>query len=273
MIRFFKAPHVYWCTLNRIDKRNNFGDILGKYIVEKISRKSITRVLHPSMRRYKWFMKHYLTVGSILEVANKNSVVWGSGIIRRYDFIKKAKFLAVRGPITRKRLLELGYKVPELYGDPAILLPLFFNSNPQKKYKLGIIPHYVDYEEVWKKFKDHNELKIIDLLTCNVEDVLHEILECECIISSSLHGVIVPHAYGIPALWVIFSDKLGGDNIKFYDYFESVNIHYEKEFNVKISNVNSEYLMNLFFENKDCTIPEKALIQQRKNDLLKSNPF
>lgn len=273
MIRFFKKPHVYWCTLNRIDRRDNFGDILGKYIVEKISKKRITRVLHPSMRRYKFFIKHYLTVGSILEVANKNSVVWGSGIMRRYDFIKKAKFLAVRGPITRKRLLELGYKVPELYGDPAVLVPLFFNSKPQKKYKLGIIPHYIDYQEVHEKFKNDIELNIIDLLTCNVEEVIHKILECDSIISSSLHGVIVPHAYGIPALWVKFSDKLGGDNIKFYDYFESIDIHYDKEFIIQINDVKTEHLMNLLFENKNCSTPEKELLLQREKDLLKSNPF
>lgn len=273
MIPFFKKSYVYWCTLNREDGRDNFGDILGKYILEKISNKKIIRVIHPSMRRYKLFIKHYLTVGSILEVANKNSIVWGSGIMRRYDFTKKAKFLAVRGPITRQRLLELGYKVPELYGDPAILLPTIFNSKPKKKYKLGIIPHYVDFDEINEKFENEKELKIVDLLTNDVEKVLTEILECELIISSSLHGIIVPHSYGIPALWVKFSDRLGGDNTKFYDYFESVNLKYNKEFDVKINNVDIESLMNLIVENGNNNLPEQDILLQREQDLLKSNPF
>jgi hypothetical protein len=35
----------------------------------------------------------------------------------------KALFLAVRGPQTRKFLLNLGYVVPEIYGDPALYYP------------------------------------------------------------------------------------------------------------------------------------------------------
>ena len=273
MISYFRRPHIYWCTLTRTDNRDNFGDILGKYIVEKLSNKSIIKVLHPSMRRYKLFIKHYLTVGSILEVANKNSIVWGSGIMRRYDFIKKAKFLSVRGPLTRKRLIELGYNVPELYGDPAILLPLLFNKKIEKSYKIGIIPHYVDYEEVFNKFKESKDVKVIDLLTNDIEQVVLEILECELIVSSSLHGVIVSHVYDIPAIWTKFSDKLGGDNVKFYDYFESVNINYDKEFSIKINNVSDKYLIELVLGNANCNLPDKEILLIRQEDLLKSNPF
>lgn len=273
MISFLRRPHIYWCTLTRKDNRDNFGDILGKYIVQKLSRKSIIKVLHPSMRRYKLFIKHYLTVGSILEVANKNSIVWGSGLMRRDDFIRKAKFLAVRGPITRKRLTELGYEVPKLYGDPAILLPLFFNKKIEKVYKIGIIPHYVDFKEVFNKFYKNKEVKVVDLLTHNIEDVISDILECELIVSSSLHGVIVPHAYGIPAIWTKFSKKLGGDNVKFYDYFESVDLNYDKEFSININNVNSKYLIDLVLENANCNLPDMEILLKRQNDLLKSNPF
>lgn len=267
------AINLFWCSLNRIDKKENFGDLLSEYIVCKLSRRRINSIAHPSMRRYKYLIKHYLTVGSILEVANTNSIVWGSGIIRKNDFIKNAKFLAVRGPITRARLLELGYEVPELYGDPAILLPNFYSKLPKKEFKLGVIPHYVDYDYVCDNFKMNKDINIIDLLTCDIEEVLNEILKCETIISSSLHGIIVPHSYGIPALWVKFSNNLGGDNIKFYDYFKSVNINYQQELNLNKESLCLDNLLSLFKANINLTLPCTNMLMERKKDLLKSNPF
>jgi hypothetical protein len=41
--------------------------------------------------------------------------------------------------------------------------------------------------------------------------------------SSSLHGVIVSHAFGVPSIWMASSKPLHGDGVKFDDYFASCN--------------------------------------------------
>jgi len=271
---FMKSIYLYWFSLKRADTKENFGDLLSHYIVKNLTHKNIKYVKHPSMRRYKYFLKHYLTIGSILEVANEKSIVWGSGIIRRNDFIKKAKFLAVRGPRTRERLLELGYPVTSNMGDPSILLSDIYKPNLKPPmFEYGIVPHYEDYNDLKNKFKGESKIKVIDLITNDVEQTINEILDCKKIISSSLHGIIVPHTYGIPTLWVIFSDKLGGDKTKFYDYFESVNLNYKNEIQCDFKNLDIRKIEDLFHKYNSILLPDNQNIQERKSDLYKSNPF
>ncbi|TVZ25587.1 polysaccharide pyruvyl transferase [Gillisia sp. Hel_I_86] len=225
-------PLFYWSEIKFIfKKKENYGDLLSKYLVEKISGKE-TRWIHPKKQPwYKWNKKNYLAIGSIIHHATKNSIVWGSGIINKEQTIEKADFRAVRGPQTRKFLMELGYECPEVYGDPALLLPKCYYPEIEKKYKLGITPHYHDYKWVVENFKNDPEILVIDLMTMDIEEVTKQILSCEKTISSSLHGIIVSHAYGIPSIWVEFSDKIFGDGIKYRDYFESVEIpYYQVEF-------------------------------------------
>ena len=57
-----------------------------------------------------------------------------------------------------------------------------------------------------------------------LEEVIKTTLSCACIVSSSLHGLIFAHSYGIPAAQVEFADKPGGDGIKFLDYYAAGGI-------------------------------------------------
>lgn len=205
-------------------QKENYGDLLAKYLVEKISGRPVKWV-HP--KKKSWFKlnkKNYMAIGSILHHATKQSVVWGSGIIDQKHNIAEADYRAVRGPRTRDFLLNLGYDCPEVFGDPALLLPRYFSSAEEKKWKIGIIPHYLDFEEVKEAYSDEQDILVIDMMTLDVEAVTKQILQCRCTLSSSLHGLIVSHAYTIPSVWVEFSGKLFGDGIKFIDYLESVDL-------------------------------------------------
>ena len=169
----------------------------------------------------------------------KNDIVFGSGILSEKDIPEKQnisnKIKAVRGPLTRNLLLQLGANCNEVYGDPALLLP-FIIKKPiiSKKYKIGIIPHYLDYDNpLLEKFKNKKDVLIINILSSyEPEKFINNISMCEVIYSSSLHGVIVGDAYGIPSYHILISDKVLGNNFKFNDYFASVN---RKYINIKLT--------------------------------------
>jgi pyruvyltransferase len=208
-------------NLDYVSKLNNFGDILSPIILENISGKKVNRI------RSSYFnKKHYLGIGSILDRATNHSVVWGSGFIsEKSTFISKPnKILAVRGKLTREILINNGVDCPEIYGDPALLLPRYYKPKITKNYKLGIMPHYIDKSnDNLKKFKNDNEILIIDIQNSNPLNVIDLMLSCERIVTSSLHGIILSDAYKIPNLWVSFSNNIIGGNFKYHDYFSSVN--------------------------------------------------
>jgi pyruvyltransferase len=264
-IQFWKIK-AYWYEEREI---KNFGDMLNSFLIKKITNKQPKRV------DKNYWGKHYMICGSIIKNINSNTVVWGAGIKFKNEKIKKPKkTFSVRGPITRKRFLELGYDCPKNYGDPSLLLPIFYKTKINKIYKFGIIPHYVDYLKINKITEKDKNILIINLLD-DVEEVIKKINQCENIISSSLHGLIVPHAYGIPAIWVEFSNNLSGDGVKFYDYFYSVNTNPYSPINLKnIKFLNYKEIQKIFEKNKKIiNLPKKRKIEQIQNNLIKSCPL
>lgn len=209
-------------------KSNNWGDALNPILVEYISGKKPTWVDFPNWKNFFKFLPSqdiYLVIGSILaKGVDKNTIVWGTGFISITDKIrtKPKKVCAVRGPLTRELLLRQDIYCPEIYGDPALLLPRFYKPNVKKINKLGIIPHYVDTDNVvLDKFRKDRRILIIDIRK-GIKEVVNDVCSCETIASSSLHGIILADAYGIPSLRLKFSNRIVGGNFKFMDYYMSV---------------------------------------------------
>ena len=271
---FYKnSIRLFWWNERKIQGKaqENYGDLLGKYLVEKISGKEVIFAFPKKFSLLDFFMPIFVTAGSILTHVNHKCIVWGSGIIAKEYKIKNAKFLAVRGPQSREHLLDQGFEVPEVYGDPGLLLPKFYNPSIKKKYRFGIVPHYNDYKKVEEWFSDRADVLLIDLMTNDIEETTNKFLRCERIISSSLHGVIISHAYGIPAIWQQFTDKVFGDAIKYRDYFESVEIP-PYVFPIR----ETPYLANemeLLFENKDQILPKTGVVERLQKGLLNVCPF
>lgn len=201
----------------------NWGDELNKTLVKLISGKDPIYVEDPETH-------HYLCTGSILRWSHKNTTVWGSGFISARDKIhEQPDIRAVRGPLSREKVLRLGFDCPKVYGDPALLYPRFYQPNVKKIYKVGIVPHYIDQAHPWlDKFKDDPNVNIIDILDPTINTFVDEINKCEMILSSSLHGIICGDSYGIPSYWIKLSDKVIGNGFKFIDYFKSVKRVHKK---------------------------------------------
>ncbi len=92
-----------------------------------------------------------LALGSILYFGREGDVVWGTGTngknTNRGDYrFSHLDVRAVRGPLTRQFLLTMfGIESPEIYGDPALLVPYLFPEFVRPEYPAHpytIIPHY-----------------------------------------------------------------------------------------------------------------------------------
>lgn len=213
LLRIEDKQRLFWSRY----EPQNFGEWVGPYLYNKIAGHEPT-FARPSNRSLSTV---YTAAGSILRHAAENCIVWGSGIISRSDrFPRPHKVLAVRGPQTQRRMHELGYDCPTVFGDPAILLPLFYMPRSDTRHRVGVVPHFVDFERASALFGGTADVHMIDV-TRPVEEVVDAIASCEFIVSSSLHGLIVAQAYGVPAAWVEFSDGLDGDGVKFADHYEA----------------------------------------------------
>jgi hypothetical protein len=187
---------------------SNFGDAVNS---------TLYKVITCEEPVYSEVSPKIIAIGSLAHTAGPKDIVWGTGAMSEDLPLKcdsTTRVMATRGPLTDELLRQRGASPSGIHGDPALLLPKFFHMNEEKKYKLGVIPHYADYEEVVKMDLG----KIINLFESPLE-VIKSICQCEKVISSSLHGIIAAEAYGVPAGWVEFSNKVAGNGFKFYDYY------------------------------------------------------
>ena len=182
--------HLIWYS-----EKINFGDTLSPLLFKILSKRKLSTGI------IKKKNSSLLAIGSIMHRAETGNIIWGSGV--RDDQPLKAKNLdvkAVRGPLTRKFLLSHNIECPEIYGDPAILLPYVYRPKISgKRYRVGIIKHFADRTN-FEKFSSH-EIKEINIRP-NPLRIVDDILNCDLILSSSLHGIIVAEAYKIPACWM-----------------------------------------------------------------------
>ena len=255
-----------------IDPKNNWGDVLSQFLLEHFSGKKLNKddVFYFDDAAYMLDKNGKIVgIGSSMKYVRPDDYVWGTGCIDEHHVgDKPKKVYSVRGPLTRDVLLKRGWDVPEVYGDPALLFPQIYNPTIEKKYKIGLIPHCVDFHSLdGLKSINHMEdmgVKIINV-TSGVYEFIDQLKECEMIISSSLHGLIAADAYGIPNYRVKVSNLVHGGDFKYLDHYASVKReHYEP---LQLTETTTlDEVNSLKFETGDISITDKLLENTPWND-------
>ncbi|MGP5652931.1 polysaccharide pyruvyl transferase family protein [Glutamicibacter arilaitensis] len=211
---------MYWAS-----ETFNFGDWIGPQLIHQLTGR---QPVH--MRRLRKNRRVLFSVGSILGVMRRNNVdIWGSGLIKpltqnEIDVKRKLsgiKVHAVRGKLTQDHLIKnLGWDVPDVYGDPALLIPDYLPSTGVTATEVSCVPHYVHREQL---IAGNPEAAIVDV-RMEVANVVRQIQESKAVISSSLHGLIIAQAYDIPWVRLDVVDKpLTGGDFKFEDFYSCLD--------------------------------------------------
>ena len=195
----------------------NFGDTLSPIICEYMSGR---KVVYADITKCD-----LVAIGSLMQRVKEGFFrhkihVWGTGYIDSTPMHRsKHIYHAVRGRMTRD-ILQMDHN--PVFGDPALLADRLVAGKitNKKNYKLGIIPHYKDRDDVLLKTlaPEYKNVTVFDVFTPPLE-LIKNIAECEFVLSSAMHGLIVADSLAVPNAWVEMADKLRGGWFKFQDYY------------------------------------------------------
>lgn len=210
---------LYWWT-----DRVNMGDVLSADIVRYISGRPV-----------EWASLadcNLISTGSIygwlrirIDRYGRDVHVWGSGIKKPWETYGTTRGIhhhLVRGPLT---IMATGIDGLAT-GDPGLLAGDAYDIvQASDASGIGIIPHRSQWsrEDYIADLKALPNVRLIDFRTDDCRACVEEMAACEMIISSSLHGLIVADALGIPNYWMEAADFEGlGREFKYFDYGLSV---------------------------------------------------
>lgn len=158
-------------------------------------------------------------------------MVWGAGINGKVWPIHVSGNLnisvtAVRGPLTRETLIKRGIACPEVYGDPGLLFPGLFKAEIEQAIQKrrmegdsGGVIYIPNLNDERLMSGDHLEL------TADVRrispgktpwEVAAEIAVADLVLASSLHGIVLADALGVPVRPIA---SLFEPAFKYVDYF------------------------------------------------------
>jgi len=218
-------------------KQVNFGDLLTVFILNhyaKITERATKGKGADSSPRL-CFVKaeskesaDLVGIGSVLDnMPNTFSGhVWTSGSLRPTGSFTPSEKVLIWG-LRGKQTAEIYTKNPTIHGDGALLLGMMYKKPKHQRYRLGIVPHYVDEHTVRSMRRIRNLPGVIIISPKQTpHKFMQKLLQCKCIFSSSLHGLISADAVGIPnrQFRVCTSRNIVGGQWKYSDYYSALGI-------------------------------------------------
>jgi hypothetical protein len=204
----------------------NIGDALSPVMVALLSGMDVRRVPFQSQSI------RMACVGTIGHGLSGGQVFfWGTGastwsnpsappdMRKIFEISADSRFTvaATRGPFSENILTGGQRGSIGVYGDPVWLLPRFYRPEIKKRWKLGVIVHLselCDREteahvlDSLVRYRIPEELRgditlintVSPIGASHIREKLDQILACERIVSTSLHGMVFAESYGIPCL-------------------------------------------------------------------------
>ena len=203
----------------------NFGDWLSPYIIKQISGQKITHL--PDYCNSK--RKHIVGIGSIANRINEFSHVFGTGISSINDIVNPhANFHFVRGPYTRKNIMNEGGPKVEFMGDMGFILSKLYKPlSLQKEIEVLFVRHVV-HQSLTIQLPDYVVEHTINISDSDaIQNLVDKIVISKLVITSAMHCYIACKSYGVPVSLVTFENsqrKVFGDGIKYRDAMEGVGL-------------------------------------------------
>lgn len=225
---------------------NNFGDIMTPVFLKHYGL-SITPGNHQS---------DIIGIGSLLHDVHPDydGMIWSSGLIRDTQLTlrnPKVRVFAVRGQMSLDRInapAKWFDRDAIVLGDGGLLMKKLFpeHADVPKQFKLGIVPHYVDKDSIDRIIPlvvENNPDNVLVIDICSgLDNVARAINQCECILSSSLHGLVAADSYGIPnrQFTVTTSKYITGNQFKYRDYYSCFGMEQPTPFNILSTSTKEE---------------------------------
>lgn len=217
--------NLTWASLAEEHRHVNFGDALSPIIVGAISGRRIRKI------PFETAEPRLSAIGTIAQNFAGGTVhLWGSGIDRYtpgrnvdeagYRLPPETRFeiAACRGRHTLELFRSLGVAAPEVFGDPGWFVRKIWpeHSSQEKLYDIGVVPHLSEWngrrtdallKPGLRRYEIPEDLAgrvtiinpIAERSFDGVGEVIRKIGQCRRVLSSSLHGIVVAEALGVPA--------------------------------------------------------------------------